>query len=250
MGSADTQLKKLFITGAAGNVGSGLRRYLRGRYAMRLLFHRNIPEVEAEDEVIVADLGNFECMVEAGEGVFAIVHLGIATTSRGAPRSRYNQMILETNILGTYNVYESARINGVSKVIFASTNHVTGVYEKEGIFTTPEMSIRPDSMYGVSKAYGEALARFYYDEHGISSYCVRIANFPNTDEVNREYAPGENRWLSSRDMADLTACCLEAPDPQFGIFYGVSLGADNKWDLTNAKELVGWEPQDRGAPSP
>ena len=81
-------------------------------------------------------------------------------------------------------------------------------------------------------------------------YCVRIANFPNTDVSNTKFEPGMNRWLSSRDMAELTACCLEAPDPQFGIFYGVSKGADKKWDLANAKELVGWEPQDRGAESP
>jgi NAD+ dependent glucose-6-phosphate dehydrogenase len=105
-------------------------------------------------------------------------------------------------------------------------------------------------MYGVSKAFGEALGRFYHDAYGISVYCVRIANFPNTDVSNTKFEPGMNRWLSSRDMAELTACCLEAPDPQFGIFYGVSKGADKKWDLANAKELVGWEPQDRGAESP
>ena len=244
------QRKKLFITGAAGNVGSGLRRYLRDRYDFRLMFHSNVPEVEKGDEVTVSDLGDFEAMVEAGCGVDAIVHLGIAVSKQGYPRSRYNQMILDTNIRGTYNIFESARINRVSKVIFASTNHVTGFYEKEGTYTTPDMPIRPDSMYGVSKAFGEAQGRFYHDAYGISVYCVRIANFPNTDEVNTKYEPGLNRWLSSRDMAELTACCLEAPDPQFGIFSGVSKGAEKKWGLANAKELVGWEPQDRGAESP
>ena len=73
-----------------------------------------------------------------------------------------------------------------------------------------------------------------------------ICNFPNTDVVNGEYEPGMSRWLSARDMAELTACCLEAPHPQFGVFYGVSKGAENKFDISNAKKMVGWEPQDRG----
>ena len=245
-----TQRKKIFITGAAGKVGTALRSYLRDRYDFRLLFHSNVPDVEKGDQVVVSDLSDFEAMVEAGDGVDAIVHLGIAVSRRGFPRSRYNQMILETNIQGTYNIFESARINGIPKVIFASTNHVSGFYEKEGVFQTPDMPIRPDSMYGVSKAYGETLGRYYYDEYGISAYCVRIANFPNTDEVNSKYEAGMNRWLSSRDMAELTACCLESPDPQFGIFFAVSKGADLKWDLSSARELVGWEPHDRGAESP
>ena len=242
--------KKVLITGAAGLVGSALRRYLRGRYRMRLLFHSNVPEVDPEDEVVVSDVADFECAVEVAAGVDAIAHLGIATPKPGYPRTRYNQMILETNIRGTYNVFEAARINGVPTVIFASSNAATAGYEHDGILTHPDMPVRPGSMYGVSKAYGEALGRFYHEQYGLSVYCIRIANFPNTDAVDRAYGPGLNRWFSARDMAELTASCLEAPHPQYGIFYGVSKGAELKWDLTNARELVGWEPQDRGAPSP
>lgn len=241
--------KRILITGAAGKVGSALRRYLRDRYDFRLLFHRNVPEVEAGDQVVVSDLSDLECMIEIGEGMHAIVHLGIAVAAAGAPRARYNQMIFEANIRGTYNIFESARINGVPKVVFASTNHVTGFYEREGAVSRPELPVRPDSMYGVSKAYGEALGRYYYDQYGISCYNVRIANFPETDEVNSEYEPGMNRWLSSRDMAELTHCCLAGPDPKFAIVYGASLGGELKWDLESGKEL-GWQPRDRGAPSP
>lgn len=245
-----TGRKKLFITGAAGLVGSALRHYLRGRYDFRLLFHRTIAQVEPEDEVVVAELADYASMLDACAGVDAIAHLGIATPGRGHTRSRYDQMILETNIRGTYNIFESARINQVPTVIFASSNSATGSYEHEKIFTTPDMPVRPDSFYGVSKAYGEAMGRYYHDRHGMSVYCIRIGNFPNTDEVNQQYKPGMNRWLSARDMAELTACCLEAPHPQFGIFYGVSQGAEKKWDISNAKQLVGWEPQDSGIRKP
>jgi uronate dehydrogenase len=241
--------KRLLITGAAGLVGSALRRYLSDRYDFRLLFHSTVPEVEPGDQIIVSDLANFENMIEAGEGIDAIVHLGIATGKNGYPRTRYNQMIMETNIQGTYNIFESARINKVPTVVFASTNHVSGFYEKEGQISRPEAPVRPDSMYGVSKAYGEALGRFYYDQYGMAVYCIRIANFPNTDETDRDYEPGMNRWLSSRDMSDLTALCIEAPEPQFGIIYGASLGGEKRWDMSSGKELLGWEPQDRGAPS-
>ncbi|MEW6755169.1 MAG: NAD(P)-dependent oxidoreductase [Candidatus Latescibacterota bacterium] len=242
--------KKVFITGAAGRVGSALRRYLRDRYDVRLLFHSSIPQVEPGDEVVVSDLADFESMVEASAGVDAVVHLGIATGRRGCTRARYNAMIMETNIRGTYNVFESARINKVPRVVFASTNHVTGYYEREGAVSRPELPVRPDSMYGVSKAFGEALGRYYHEAFGMSVYCLRIANFPNTDQVNHPYEPGMNRWLSARDMAELTTCCLEAPHPRFGIFYAASLGGEKKWDLANARELVGWEPRDRGASSP
>ena len=238
--------KKILITGAAGLVGSALRKHLRDRYDFRLLFHHTIPEVEPEDEVVVSELADFECMVEIGEGVDVIAHLGIAKPGPSAPRSRYNQMVLETDIGGTYNIFESARINRVPTVIYASSNSATAGYERDGIFTTPDMPVRPGNMYGVSKAFGEALGRHYHEVYGMSAYCIRIGNFPNTDEVNQEYEPGMNRWLSARDMAELTACCIEAPHPQFGIFYGVSKGAERKWDISNAKELVGWEPQDSG----
>ena len=107
--------KKLLITGAAGQVGKALRRYLGDRYDFRLLCYPDIPEVEPEDEALRVDLADYGSMGEVGVGIDAIVHLGIATPPRGRMRSQYDRMVLETNIGGTYNVFESARINGIRR---------------------------------------------------------------------------------------------------------------------------------------
>jgi nucleoside-diphosphate-sugar epimerase len=238
--------KKLLLTGASGVIGSALRHHLNGRYDLRLHFLGDGLVAAPEDEIVISDLADLNSLVEAGSGVDAIVHLGGVAPNRGHTQTHYDQMILKTNITGTYNIFEAARINKVRTVVFASSNGVTGMYEKEGVHTTPEMLARPRDFNGVSKVFGEAMGRHYHDLYNMSVYCIRICDFEDTEEVNRDYMPGTSRWLSPRDMAELTACCLEAPHPQFGIFYGVSRGAEMKWDISNARKLVGWEPLDRG----
>jgi uronate dehydrogenase len=144
-------------------------------------------------------------------------------------------------------MFEAARINGVPTVVYASTNHVTGMNEKEGIRSHPHMPVRPDSIYGAGKAFGEALGRYYADCHGLHVFCLRLANFNGRDEPGRHYQPGQSRWLSPTDLAQLTWRCIEAEGLNWGIFYGVSRGAEHKWDLANARQLLGYEPQDDGS---
>ena len=240
--------KKLLITGAAGTVGTALRKHLRDRYDLRLLFHSTIPDdVHPGDEVVISDVANFPAMLEVTDGVDAIAHLALSRGWRGMPTAQRAQHTLDVDIKGTYHIYEAARINGVPTVVYASTNHVTGIYEKEGIRSHPDMPVRPDSVYGAGKAFGEALGRFYADCYGLRVFCIRIASFPGTDEPGRHYEPGQSRWLSPRDLAQLTWRCIEAEGVKWGIFYGVSGGAEKKWDLSNAKALLGYEPQDDGS---
>ena len=239
--------KKVLITGAAGVVGTALRRHLRGRYDLRLLFHSTVPEVEPGDEVVVADVASFEAMLEATRGVDAIVHLALAKVARNMTQAQRAQNTIDVDIRGVYNVYEAARLNRVPVVVFASTNHVTGLNEQDGIRSHPDAPVRPDSIYGAGKAFGEALGRLYADRHGVRVYCLRIANFNGRDEPGRDYAPGLSRWLSPRDLAQLTWRCIEAAHVPFGIFYGVSGGAEQKWDLTNAREVLGYAPEDDGS---
>ena len=85
------------------------------------------------------------------------------------------------------------------------------------------------------------------DNYGLRVFCLRIANFNGREEPGRYYEPGYSRWLSPRDLAQLTWRCIEAEDLNWGIFYGVSRGAEKKWDLSNARELLGYEPEDDGS---
>ena len=238
--------KRVFITGAAGVVGTALRNHLRGRYDLRLLFHSHIPEVEPGDEVVIGDVANFEAMLEATAGADAILHLALAPVKRRMTQAARAQQTIDVDIRGVYNVLEAARINKVDALVFASTNHVTGLNEQDKIVSRHDGAVRPDSIYGAGKAFGEALGRLYADRNGVRVFCLRIANFNGKDEPGRYYAPGQSRWLSPRDLGQLTWRCLES-DLRWGIFYGVSGGSQEKWDLSNSRELLGYEPEDDGS---
>jgi uronate dehydrogenase len=240
--------KKLFITGATGRVGTALCRELRPRYDLRLLVHTRAPEdLGPADEVVAADVTDYAAMIEASTGADAIVHLALSGWRRGMTEAEHARLTFDVDMKGTYCVYEAARINHVSTVVFASTNHVTGINEKRGILSHPDMPLRPDSIYGAGKAFGEALGRYYVDVHGLRVFCLRIANFNGREEPGRPYEPGQSRWLSPRDLAQLVWRCIETTELDWGIFYGVSQGAKEKWDLSNARELLGYAPQDDGS---
>jgi nucleoside-diphosphate-sugar epimerase len=246
-----SQRKKLFVTGASGTVGAALCPLLRERYDLRRLYHANIPKDLPEgDEVVVSDVAHAAAMIEAAAGVDAIVHLALGRRNRGGHRllaADQARLAFDVDMRGTYNLFEAARINGVETVIYASTNHVTGVNEKLGLLSHPDRPVRPDSIYGAGKAFGEALGRYYADMHGLRVFCLRIANFNGRDEPGRAYQPGYSRWLSPRDLAQLTWRCIEAEGLNWGVFYGVSRGGEKKWDLSNARELLGYEPEDDGS---
>lgn len=247
MGDEEKKRPRLLITGAGGVVGTALRRELRGRYDFHLLFHGQAPEVEPDDEAVVADIADFEAVLEATAGVDAVLHLALASGVRQMARAQRARNTIDVDIRGLYNVFEASRINRVRTVVFASTNHVTGLNEQEGLVSTPDAPVRPDSIYGAGKAFGEALGRLYADRHGLRVFCLRIANFNGKDEPGRYYEPGASRWLSPRDLAQLVWRCIDTEHLHWGIFYGVSGGAERKWDLANATQLLGYRPEDDGS---
>ena len=231
--------KKVLITGAAGRIGQVMRAGLKERYDLRLLYRRTVLPAAPGEEVFVGDINDTDVLEEAVDGVDAIVHMA------GDPRVDAPwEAVLEANIKGMYCLYEAARKKEVRRIIFASTNHVTGFYEQDGMYTTPEMSERPDSFYGASKAFGEDLGRYYVDQFGLEVICLRIGSF-QPDEAVKE-RPNDrilSTWLSHRDCVQLVWRGIEA-EVKYGIFYGISGNTRAYWDIQSARHQLGYEPED------
>jgi uronate dehydrogenase len=224
---------RILLTGAAGGLGSVLRtRLLANCEVLRLSDKANLGEAQAGEEVALADLADAAAVDAAVAGCDAIVHLG------GISVEVPFDAILQANILGVYHLYESARRHGVKRVVFASSNHVTGFY-KQSETITADHPARPDSYYGVSKAFGEDFSRFYFDRYGIETACVRIGSCFHEPKDRRMLAT----WLSFDDLHRLISACLSTPVLGHSIVFGMSDNAVTWWDNSRAKH-IGYVPQD------
>jgi nucleoside-diphosphate-sugar epimerase len=230
-------MKRLVITGGAGRIGTAMRPLLRDCYRLRLVDVRPLQTpAEAAEEFVMADAADLAAMEEALQGGDAVLHLaGQPSTAATWPEVR------QANIEGTFATFEAARRQGIQKVVFASTNHVMGFHNLDAAHPiTTTAHIRPDSLYGVSKAFGEALARYYSDAFDMSMICLRIGWFTE----RRPFLPAQNGlWISARDLAQLVCLSLETP-LKFGIYNGTSNNYHQQWDLTTAREELGYAPVD------
>jgi nucleoside-diphosphate-sugar epimerase len=226
--------KRLMITGAAGRIGTALRPLLRPTYDLRLVDIR--PPAEPGDDFVQADTSDLAAMQAACAGVDAVLHLA----GNPSPSATWDEL-RQPNIEATYSVYEAARRAGVGKVILASTNHVMGFYNLEGAWPIGvDAPIRPDSLYGVSKAFGEALARYYSDAFDMSIICLRIGWFTPQQPAISTLNP---LWISDRDLSQIVSLCLETPR-RFGIYNGTSNNPQRHWDLETARDELGFAPVD------
>lgn len=226
----------VLVTGAAGGVARFLVPGLRGRYRLRL--HDRVPPDAVAlpgDETVGADLLDFAAVERAVSGVDAIVHLAAQSRTTGTWEASRGP-----NLDGCYHVFEAARRAGVGKIVFASTNHVTGMYDREGAWPiSPDQPVRPDSIYGVTKAFGEALGRYYADAFGMSVICLRIGWV-----LERPFdEQGLRMWLSPRDLCQIVHLSLASP-VRFGLYYAVSDNRRNRWNLDNARRELGYAPVD------
>jgi nucleoside-diphosphate-sugar epimerase len=226
--------KLVLMTGASGMIGTDMRVLLRDRYRFRLMSHATPLTPVGDEEVIQGAVDNLDDMRRAVAGVDAVLHLA-ASSAVGTPWPD----ALRNNIVGVYNTYEAMREAGVKKVVFASTNHVTGMYERDGLPCYPDVPVRPDGYYGASKAFGEALGRYYSDEFGLQVICLRIGSYLPEPRNERNLAT----WLSPRDMAQLFWRSLEIDLP-FGIFYAVSGNRRRYWSIESAVTVLGYRPED------
>jgi nucleoside-diphosphate-sugar epimerase len=232
--------KKVLITGAAGRIGQVLRDGLQDRYDLRLLYNRTVLPAQGGEEVFIADITDLARMEEVVDGCDAVIHMA-GNPNMDASFADCHQQ----NSLGTYCLYEACVRKNCPRVVFASTNHVTGMYEKEGTYTSPDMPVRPDSFYGASKAHGEALGRYYSDNFDVAVICLRIGSFqPDQAVIDRKSDRILSTWLSHRDAVQLCWRGIEAEHAGFGIYYGISGNTRAYWDLQNAVSELGYAPED------
>ncbi len=224
-------MKTVLITGAAGDVGTHLRRALAGKYRLRLSDKRPL-KPEKGQSFVKADVSKMADALRITKGIDAIVHLGGYSVEGPWPA------ILQANIVGCYNVFEAARKNGVKRIVFPTSNHAVGFYRREQTIDH-RVYPKPDSRYGVSKVFGEALGSLYADKYGLQFLMIRIGN------VNP--APIDKRrlsiWISPRDIAQLVSIGVDHPDIRFEIVYGISANKRAWYDNSNAFRL-GYRPQD------
>ncbi|WP_411966174.1 NAD-dependent epimerase/dehydratase family protein [Haloferax sp. YSMS24] len=268
---------RVLITGAYGRCGTAIIDNLDDSEDYEFTY-LNRSDRSSEDpyggyDTQLADVADYDAMAPAFEGQDAVVHLA-AHPDVDAPWPD----ILQSNIIGMYNALEAAREHGVETFVFASTNHVMGMYEEEfapelyelGFDLTVDHTdpVRPDSYYGSSKSFGEDLGRYYvenfdaptqfyslricsvrssnYDHpYGDAEYGVENGEFERgSDAYERNVKRLKCTWQSRRDFAHQVEQCLRDTDVNYDIFYGVS-DNDRRWfDIEHARDVIGYQPQD------
>ncbi len=227
-------MQRVLLTGAAGGIGTGLRKLLKPVYReLRLSDLEKPTDLKPDEPFIPADLAKIDQVEKVVEGMDGIIHMG------GHSVEGPWDTILQANIIGCYNLFEAARRKGVKRVVFASSNHAIGFYPRHHRIG-PGVTVRPDSRYGVSKAFGEALGALYSNKHGLGVACLRIGNY--------EAQPVDKRrlsiWISPEDLAQLVRIGLEHPELKFEVFYGASNNERSWWDNSRA-HAYGYRPTGR-----
>jgi hypothetical protein len=249
---------------------------LSSAYDITVLDKKREPDYEvtrSSYETIQSDITDYESIRPFFEDVDAVIHL-----AADPDVSAQFDSVLQNNILGTYNIIEAAENAGVDSFVFASSNHVIGMYEKEyapelytgevDLLLTHTDPVRPDSLYATSKIFGESVCRYYVEKestlkkcHSLRIFSVRPPKYDHpygdaergvhkgewgrqSDEYERAVARLQATWLSRRDLGHLVDCSLNSEVQGFDIFYGVS-DNDNKWvDISHARQEIGYEPAD------
>mgnify|MGYP001488789315 FL=1 len=245
-------MKNILITGGAGLVGSVLTNGLKDKFNIRILDIKNVEGVDS----YVGDISELDSIMPAFKDVDTVVHLAGDRRVHGEWES-----ILNNNIVGLYNIYEAARLSGVKRVIFASSQHATGgfyfvepysfindgEYEKLPNDYKPldeTCRIRPDSFYGASKSFGESISSYYSDFYNISTINIRIGWVISDDDPT--FSPiSLNLWLSHRDIVQIIDLSINAPEEiKYDTFYATSDNHWKIWSIEKAKKILGYKPFD------
>lgn len=226
-------MRRVLITGAGGIIGRTLAEGLRDVFAL------DLTDADGGGEVQGLDVRDLHACEQTFGGVDTVIHLAGAAS----PQSDW-ETVLDLNIVGTRTVLEAAHRAQVRRVVLASSNHAMGMYDRDEQWPVyGSMPARPDSLYGVSKVFGETLGRFYHDAHGLDVIALRIG-WSSGDYGAADTDLLQAMWLSEPDTVQIFRRAVEAP-VRFGVYYATSDNLNRRWDLTDTMVDLGYRPQDR-----
>lgn len=226
-------MKRLLITGAAGNLGKLARSRLSHLAdVIRVSDISEMAPARPGEEVVICDLGDEKAVFDLVQGCDGILHLG------GVSVERPWDLIQRGNITGVYNLYEAARAHGMPRILFASSNHTIGYYRQDEVIDA-SVPIKPDGLYGVSKCFGESMASLYHSKFGQETALIRIGSCFEKPRDRRMMAT----WMSHDDFVSLVECVFRVPRLGCPVIWGVSDNDTCWWRNDNAR-LIGWRPKD------
>ena len=233
--------RRVLVTGAAGRIGSFFASKLHQKYDLRLMARdqdENTGEIRDYGEVVFCDLADLRKLENLCEGIDTVLHLA------GDPGpSQTWDSTLQNNIMGTYNLFVAAKAAGCRRVIYASSIHAVSGYPQNIQVKTSE-PVNPGDLYGVSKCFGEALGRYMAEQEGLSVIAIRIGGFQPETTAQKPELKQMDAWVSREDLTQLIERCIDVKQIKWAVFHGLSNNAFNRLDISDARELVGYDPQD------
>jgi nucleoside-diphosphate-sugar epimerase len=234
--------RPVLVTGAAGNIGAYFAERSHQKYELRLMVHQideDARRLQSFGEVVSCELGDLEGLKELCRGIDTVVHLA------GDPDpSATWQSLLDANIVGAYNMFVAAKAAGCRRLIYASSIHAVSGYPADVQVKTSE-PVNPGDLYGVTKCFGEALGRYMAEQEGLSVIALRIGAFQPLDAARQESSIGMlDAFVSQRDLSQLIEHCIDVENLQFAILHGLSDNRFKRLDISDARALVGYAPQD------
>ncbi|PQV64495.1 Nucleoside-diphosphate-sugar epimerase [Abditibacterium utsteinense] len=233
--------RRVLVTGAAGNIGSFFARHSHQKYDLRLMTQQ-IDEksraIAGFGEIVTGDLSDLEKLKACCAGMDTVLHLA------GNPSPNQNwESVLENNIIGTYNIMVAARFAGCRRVVYASSIHAVSGYPADVQVKTSE-PVNPGDLYGVSKCFGEALGRYMAEQEGLSVLALRIGAFQPPSTAQKPSLKFMHAWVSQRDLNQLIEKSIDVEGLKFAIVHGLSDNHFKRLDISDARELLGYAPED------